>query len=260
MYLKTVGKAILPETNLFQVLISEDDNSDLPAPLKPLAEDLCKALPYAKYSLWNNSMIIELLKSEFEEKVYLAYRSLIPYAYRSDLARYCILYHFGGWYFDLGTQLANTRRVVAPIDKSIDMLFFWDLGDLFSPARGFYDCMNGIIFSRPANPILKTAIDLVVDNCKNKFYGSDSMSPTGPGVLGRAIAINGRGKNHYDGQFLQLTPQHSQANRAYILRDGTIFAWHRSHFNDNENNLPSLGVKGGNNYRELWRDHKVYAS
>ena len=92
--------------------------------------------------------------------------------------------------------------------------------------------MNGIIFSKPSNPILKTAIDLVIENCQSKFYGADSMSPTGPGVLGRAVAINGKNESHYDGHFIQLTPQHPQLNKAYVLRDGTIFAWHRSHFNN----------------------------
>ena len=248
----------MSKTNLFQILISDEDYTQLPPPLDYLAQDLSNSFRNIEYSFWNDSRILQFLKSEFEEDVCMAYESLVPFAYRSDLARYCLLFHFGGWYFDLGTQLANPKQPIADIDDSMDMLFFWDIGDLFSPARSFYDCMNGIIYSKPLNPILRTAIDLVIKNCKEKFYGTDSMSPTGPGVLGRAVAIHGKNQRHYDGHFIQLTPQHSQGNRAYVLRDGTIFAWHRSHFTNNPKPLLDLGVKGGNDYRKLWRDRMIY--
>ena len=250
----------MTKTNLFQILISDEVQQEVPSSLKKSSEGLASCFPHCEYSLWNNDSISNFLKVEYEPHVFDAYKSLIPYAYRSDLARYCLLYHFGGWYFDLGVQLAKPK-VVLPLADVIDMVFFWDMGELLSPARSYYDCMNGIIYSRPLNPVLRIAIDLVIENCRSKFYGSDSMSPTGPGVFGRAIAIHGKNKNLYDGQFIQLTPQHAQSNKAYILQDGTIFAWHRSHFTDNPNDmndLSSFGLKGGNDYRILWRDRNVY--
>tara|TARA_Y100001968_G_scaffold327779_1_gene373538 strand:+ start:638 stop:1390 length:753 start_codon:yes stop_codon:yes gene_type:complete len=248
------------KSNLFQILITEDDIKQEHTSLTKVSDDLSKSFLECEYSLWNNSMILEFLEKEHDQDVFKAYKSLVPFAYKSDLARYCLLYSYGGWYFDLGTQLAGDKRVIAPLAKDIDMIFFWDVGDLLSPARSFYDCMNGIIFSKPKNPILKLAIDLVVENCKTKFYGSDSMSPTGPGVLGRSIAIYGKNDNLYDGQFIQLTPQHNQSNKAYVLRDGTIFAWHRSHFRNEQNILDTYGLKGGNDYRTLWRDRLIYSS
>tara|TARA_Y100001968_G_C19412386_1_gene747051 strand:- start:832 stop:1575 length:744 start_codon:yes stop_codon:yes gene_type:complete len=243
-------------TNIFQILISDDDSDKISNSILDLSKELCRSFPNSNYSIWNDKQIIDFLESNYEPQVCKAYESLVPYAYRSDLARYCLLNHFGGWYFDIGTQLANSSEVA--IDPQTEMLFFWDIGDLFSPGRSFYDCMNGLIYSKPSNPILLTAIDLIVNNCRSKFYGTDSMSPTGPGILGRAVAINGKTENHYDGQFIQLTPQHGQKNKAYVLRDGTIFAWHRSHFHNDLNGLNKFGLKGTNDYRKLWQDRNIY--
>ncbi len=86
------------------------------------------------------------------------------------------------------------------------------------------------------------------------------MSPTGPGVLGRAISIVGKTDKYYDGHFMQLTPQHHQKNKAYVMRTGEIFAWHRSYINSNFESLSDFGLIGGNDYRKLWRDRKVYIS
>ena len=248
----------MSKVNLFQILISEDESNNLPSSLLSWSESLTEVFPSADYSLWNNSMISKFLQEKYESEVYQAYQSLVPFAYKSDLARYCLLHHFGGWYFDLGTKVALEYKAIAPISEDIDMIFFWDMGDLLSPARSFYDCMNGVIYAKPSNPVFRIAIDLIIHNCKSKFYGSDSLSPTGPGVFGRAIAIHGKDEKLYDGQFIQLTPQHTQTNKAYILRDGTIFAWHRSRFMSTPNVLNAIGMKGGNDYRQLWKKRMVY--
>ncbi len=242
---------------LFQILINNNNTLTLPPLIKEITENTIQSFPEFEYSLWGDLELRELIQSQFEPQVYSSYCSLSPFAYRSDLGRYCLLYHFGGWYIDLGIQIAK-KNIVAPVDKDIEMIFFWDLGDLLAPYRSFCDVMNGLIYSKPKNPILKKAIELVVENCNLQYYGSDSMCPTGPGVLGRAVAIVGKSNKDYDGQFIQLTPQHQQGNRAFVLRTGEIFAWHRSHANQNLHNLSDFGVEGGNNYRELWLNRKVY--
>ncbi len=246
-------------TRVFQILINEKDSTELPPRVANISQQLINSFPAGEYSLWTNKLIENFLRDQFHSEVLDAYQSLIPYAYKSDLARYCLLFHFGGWYFDLGIQIEK-NYVFEPVGKDLDLIFFWDLGDVMAPWRSFYDCMNGIIYSSPGNPILKTAIQMVVENCRNQYYGTDSMCPTGPGVLGRAIAVHGKTDRHYDGHFLQLTPQHNQKNRAYVLRDGTIMAWHRTRINAEAESLADLGLEGTNNYRDLWANRKVYSN
>jgi len=245
------------KNRIFQILINQNNSLVLPEPIQQITNDIIQHFPEYEYSLWGDSQIRELLQADFDPEVYNAYCSLAPFAYRSDLARYCLLYRFGGWYIDLGIQLAK-QNVVSSIANDIEMIFFWDLGDLKAPYRSFYDCMNGLIYSKPNNPVLRKAIELVVGNCKSNYYGSDSMSPTGPGVFGRSIAIVGKSDKYYDGHFMQLTPQHDQKNKAYVMRTGEIFAWHRSHINSNMKDLSDFGIEGGNDYRNLWRNRKVY--
>ena len=42
-------------------------------------------------------MVELFLADHYEPNVLEAYRKLIPYAYRADLARYCIVNKLGGW-------------------------------------------------------------------------------------------------------------------------------------------------------------------
>ena len=245
--------------NIFQIYITDSEVPGLPTAIEELTKEMILSFSDYNYSLWNDNSIKEFIRHNFEPAVLNTYLRLVPYAYKSDLARYCLLFHYGGWYADLGLRISE-KRMVDLVDKKFDMIFFWDLGDLYAPYRSFYDCMNGLLFSRPGNPVLKTAIDLVVENCNSEFYGSDSMSPTGPGVLGRAIAINGKTERHFDGHFLMLTPYHNQKNRAYILRDGTIMAWHRTSLNGVGKTLAELGAEGTNDYRALWKERKIYTN
>ena len=242
---------------LFQIYITESPVDRLPPVLEEASRELRTCFVDAEYSLWNDAMIREFLRKEFDGDVLRAYDNLIPFAYQADLARYCLLYRLGGWYADLGIRMAG-HYVVPSVSEEIDFIFFWDLGDLLAPYRSFYDCMNGLLFSRPGNPVLATAIELVVKNSQDHVYGCDSMSPTGPGVLGRAIAIHGKSERHYDGHFLPLTPQHNQRNRAYVARDGTIIAWHRSRLNPNATSMADLGATGTNDYRQLWNQRRIY--
>ena len=44
--------------------------------------------------------------------------------------------------------------------------------------------LTGLIVSKPYNKILFSCIRQIVSHVKNRFYGSDALCPTGPGLLG----------------------------------------------------------------------------
>jgi len=82
---------------LFQIYITDTPVAALPPSLELAFQELQTCFVGAEYSLWNDQALRAFLQQQFEPDVLQAYDNLIPYAYRSDLARYCLLYHFGGW-------------------------------------------------------------------------------------------------------------------------------------------------------------------
>ena len=64
--------------------------------------------PNEEYHLYSGEEIEEIIKSNFEDDVFIAYKKLRPYSYKGDLARFCLLYLYGGLYIDLNVKLINT--------------------------------------------------------------------------------------------------------------------------------------------------------
>ena len=96
---------------------------------------------------------------------------------------------------------------------------------------------------------------MVVRHCREKYYGITPLCPTGPTVLGEALASFRAQPDCVFGDHLELTPSHSDKNRAFVLPDGKILAFtKRAEGGD----LEALGASGVNNYNVLWRARKFY--
>ena len=145
--------------------------------------------------------------------------------------------------------------MVNPVDvgERIDFLAFRDI-QRFSFTS--WACATTVLYSKPDNTALQFAIEMIVNNCKNKYYGITPLCPTGPSLLGAALAANGGEINFVYGDYLELTPTHEQKNRAFVLPDGTIMAWSKP---SGGGDLTGIGAKGVNNYNELWAAKQVYA-
>jgi len=151
---------------------------DLPTPAKDI-----KNKNLETYRLWKDDDIKELMKDNFEPNVLRAYMSLNGNALKADLARYCILYVYGGWYFDL----LITADGASPYDlDEYEMLVFRDVW--------FYDqtplpIANSAIWAKEPNHIVfKNAIDQAVNNVLSKSYPRHSHRIAGPRVFGNAVA------------------------------------------------------------------------
>jgi mannosyltransferase OCH1-like enzyme len=115
----------------------------------------------------------------FEKAVIEAYDNLIPYAYKCDLWKYCVLYKFGGIYLDIKYKFCNNFHLNYLINREhlvLDRLGY--------AAPNHYTIQNGFIISKPGNPILLDCIENIVKNVQNNFYGFSSLYPTGPGLIG----------------------------------------------------------------------------
>jgi len=180
----------------------------------------------------------------------LAFDKLIPYAYKADLARYLLLYKYGGWYFDISIRVVNGG---IGVPDEIDLVTFTDLSQNTFTS---YGCNNGIIYTKAKNIILQCAIESTYSNIREEYFGRNSLYPTGPVCFGKAVAKFADTQNVITGTFLELTPGFDNRNKAWVLNDGTLFALHKP--GNLGGDLKNLGVEGSNNYGLLYASKSIY--
>ena len=234
--------------NVSQIFLSDSD-AELSPFLKHATGTVQGAFPNADYQLYNKETLRNFISENYGESVVSAYDCLKPYSYKADLGRFCLLNKLGGWYLDIGVRMVNPVEV----GERIDFLAFRDI-QRFSFTS--WACATTVLYSKPDNTALQFAIEMIINNCKNKYYGITPLCPTGPSLLGAALAANGGETNFVYGDYLELTPTHEQKNRAFVLPDGTIMAWSKP---SGGGDLTGIGAKGVNNYNELWAAKQVYA-
>ena len=231
-----------------QIFLSDAEDQTLSPFLRHVTSTVQAAFPNEEHTIYNKETLRQFIADNYDLDVLWAYDSLRPYSYKADLGRFCLLNKLGGWYFDIAVRVVNP---VALSDR-IEFLAFRDI-QRFSYTS--WACATTVLYSKPNNPSLVTAIEMIVKNCHEQYYGITPLCPTGPTLLGAALAANGGNVNHVFGDYMELTPTHEQKNRAFILPDGTIMAWSKP---SGGGDLTGVGAKGVNNYNELWHARKVY--
>jgi mannosyltransferase OCH1-like enzyme len=214
------------------------------AVLSPEAEAIRSHAGGAPYRMWFLEDARALIADVYGLEVLTAFDKLRPFAYKADLARYCIVNHFGGIYIDL----------------SVTDFFGFDLGDCefvgfrdSNSANTSWKVSNGLFYSTKDSPILQACISECVANVRQRFYGKDPLFPTGPSVLGRAIA------------------NHSLEARVQIGDHWWLKRWRNKYTLSGQGVIARgkvggrylggiSGVPGGNNYNVLWRERTVYGS
>jgi mannosyltransferase OCH1-like enzyme len=231
-----------------QIFLTDHGGNEVPPALSQLNEVIKAGFPAANYQRFNNESLRAFIEENFDKEVVRAYDSLRSYSNKADLGRYCLLYATGGWYFDMGIRL-NTP---VELGERIEMLAFREIQKFTGTC---WACMTAVLFSKPGNPALMYAIEQIVKNVNNQYYGITPLSPTATPVLGQALAKHGEQANYVYGDFLQLTPTHEKQNTAFVLPDGTILAWGKT---ANGGDLSAFGAKGVNNYNNLWNERSLY--
>lgn len=231
-----------------QIFLTTNPEEKLSPFLEYATGTIDSIFPQASHKIYNNDSLHAFIADNYDSDVLWAYDSLRPFSYKADLGRFCLLNHFGGWYFDIGVRAVNA----VDIGDRIKFLAFRDI-QRFSYTS--WACATTVLYSQPDNKALQIAIQKIVQNCKEKYYGITPLCPTGPTLLGQALAENGSQADFVYGDYLELTPTHQQKNRAFVLPDGTIMAWSKP---AGGGDLTGLGAKSVNNYNELWAAKQVY--
>ena len=114
-----------------------------------------------------------------------AFRILVPWAYKADLFRYCVLYAEGGIYLDDDLWLTKPWYSSAPGQ----VLLFEDLVLRDFKGRAYYrDAVwNGAIAACPGSAVLKCALDKATRNVLGRRQ-THALALTGPIVLGSCVS------------------------------------------------------------------------
>ena len=148
---------------------------DLPPIMNENRNKLIKENPEFEFELYDNNECREFIRNNFDEDILYAFDSLIPDSYKADLFRFCILYIYGGIYIDIAMNYLGNFKFIYLTDAEY---FVRDREQ--NNHKGIY---TALIITKSKNPILLDAINHIVENVKNKYYGINPLWPTGPALL-----------------------------------------------------------------------------
>ncbi|MCX5617629.1 hypothetical protein NQF86_02940 [Bombella sp. TMW 2.2543] len=244
-------------THLHQVFIVDGYKTPkkLPPSLEYHKEIARKLYPHAMYKLWGGDDLRRFLKENFSSDVLDAFDTLKPYSYKCDLARYCLMYVYGGIYFDLAIRMEHEWRI--PLQYGVAA---------FTEIYDGMDCwacvQTSLLWSLPKRREWYLAIRQIVENCQNKFYGPHDHYPTAGALLGHsfAAAMSEKGQepeadDQFVGEVRYVTPDRTNQNVTYVspLRD-LVGMRNKIQAGD----ISALGVSGSNNYCQIWKAKQVY--
>ena len=167
-------KKVIPR-HIYQTWHTKDN---LPEKMRECITTLQKQNPEFIHHLFDDDDCREFIKDNYSDEVVNAFDSLIPGAYKSDLWRYCILYKKGGVYMDIKYKCADDVKLIDMVDKE----YYVEDRPSGGGTRGVY---NAVMICKKGDPKLLKAINTIVFNVRQRYYGESSLSPTGPGLLGK---------------------------------------------------------------------------
>ena len=208
----------------------------LPKKMKKCTEILKKNNPEFNYYLYDDNDCHTFIKKNFNKDILDTFDKLIPGAYKAELGRYCILYINGGVYIDIKFKPINNFKFMNLLDKE------YLCKDIKQSGSGIY---NAIMICKKNNTLLLNAINIIVDNVKNNYYGNSMLEPTGP-LLFKKILKN----NYIENLELSLNIVKSQL---YILYNNKPILEIYDEYRDEQRNNSNKPQ-----YATLWLNRNIY--
>lgn len=237
--------------NLFSILIADDappDPSALPPAITRNIASFREHHPDLPHRLYDQGAIRDFLRTHMEADVGWAYEQLLPYAYRADLARLCLLHEFGGLYADLSVFFHASLPVA-----SGKMIVFRDRAHV-AP----WIVSNTILGAPPRAPALEAAIRMIVAHCRTRYRGASSLCPTGPVLLGKAIAMHCEPWQLHLGEVANAAQSDTREALVFIDTTDRRMIGYRT---KEAAGLAGLGLAHGvNNYNDFYYAQLTYAS
>jgi len=148
---------------------------------KSISSNLRINNPEFNYFFFDEIDCENFIFNNYSDIIYQTYKSLIPYEYKMNLWKYCILYKYGGIYID------------DKYDDNIKLIELIDHNFFVNNKNHYYNKLlidTDFIIAKNNNPIFNIAINEIVKNVNNNYYGIDFTFPTGSGLLGKIFKEN----------------------------------------------------------------------
>lgn len=205
--------------------------------MQECVDKLKSSNPEFQHYLYDDDDCAKFIKDHFDEDVYYAYNKLIPGAFKADLWRYCVLYINGGVYLDIKYYNVNGFKLIDLTDGE------YYVKDIKKNGGGVY---NAFMICKAGNKKLLNAINNIVENVKNKFYGGGALDITGPMLLKREFT-----EEEIDSMRLSIGENECPTKTCINLDGKPVLAMYKDYYETRPLNKPS--------YHDLWIDKKVYA-
>lgn len=181
-----------------------------------------------KHIIWDDKSIRKLITTYYPQ-----YLSLYNYfdimVQKIDLAKYIIIYHYGGVYIDMDMDcVKDLTNLINPIDELI-----------FSKVYALNILSSGVFLSKPKHPFWLELLS-IIDKYKNKnkiFYLLNSiyvLSTTGNFILHYTLH---KTKNKYrvlDRKYLEPCEDHSHCDN---IQDAYLIGRYGNHWTDSIDNI-----------------------
>jgi mannosyltransferase OCH1-like enzyme len=218
--------------NIYQTWYSKN----LPPLMRKTVDLIIRNNPRFNHQLFDDNDCRNFIKNNFDNSVLNAFDALLPGAYKADLWRYCILYKNGGIYLDIKYKPINRFKFINLTEKE-----HWVLD---MDKNGVY---NALIVCKPNNEILLKAINQVVENVRNRFYGTSALEPTGPLMLAKFFSQED--KRNFD---MYHDIYQSIENRFIFFKGYIVFKSYNEYLSEQKNNEKT------SHYTNLWLNKRIY--
>lgn len=235
-----------------QILFSEANAVELTGYALKATRSVRSIFSDHEYRLWYLNDAVAFLKQHFPQEVTWAFDTLVPYAYKADLFKFCVLKVLGGWIVDAGVKMLKRPLHDNPEQPDPDFILFRSTGAWDPP----WNCSMALIYAKPGHPVFDTAIEWVIENCRTRYYGHNPLMPT-MATFGRSLAHHQVHENTLIGTVVDV--RRRTYGRGFELKPIGIVAARKPR-RAGAGQLGKLGFPGSNNYYQLWRAGQAYAA
>ena len=161
-------------------------SKDVPIEIQNVIDAFKKNNDNYEYYLYYDNDIDCFIKEYYPLVIYDTYKKLRVGASKADFFRYLILYHYGGVYLDIDSDING--KLDELINTNDSFILSLEQND-YTNDYGFKRCyLQWCVISESRHPFLKSIIETIVFNIQNKRYINDVHMLTGPFIY--SVCIN----------------------------------------------------------------------